>query len=328
MTELRAPGKKDKTLPPVTHSVQTEAFYRAALQKAIANMTSSYEWWIASKYRAAVEANEARLPIAMDASPGDAMKGLFGELARLRAYWSKYFDDFAGKLAEQATEKWYADNANSWQGKLKRAGFDIKMQLTPSQKLILKAKVPENVALIRSIQEQYHTDIEGIVLRNFTAGRDLSTMADQIKAKGQVPTRRAAFIARDQSNKASAQMNGARQRELNLKFATWVHSSAGKEPRHSHVTAGREQFVFDTQKGIDFGDGFGFVLPGEAINCRCTSRSIIPALGRGDIESLDDLDPVGKYPGAYKAKAGKSAGPKMKQDVTKTRLPGKPIKYS
>lgn len=273
MTELRAPGKRDITLGAVTHNAGTEAKYRQALAKAIANMTASYEWWIGSKYRAALTANEAagRLPepdMALDAKgPSGKADDLFGELNRLRAYWTDHFDKLAKKLAEQTTWQWYRDNEIAWGGKLKRAGFDIKMQLTASQKLILKAKVPENVALIRSIQQDYHKDVEGIVTRSFVKGRDLATMADEIKARGGVSTRRAAFIARDQSNKATAQMNSARQKDLGLVWAVWIHSSAGKEPRHSHVKAGREQWVFNTQQGVDFGDSFGHVLPGEAINC-------------------------------------------------------------
>ena len=248
---------------------------------------------------------------------------------RLRTYWQKHFDELSGRLADQALQGWYDANATAWVGQLKRAGFDIKLQLTPAQKLILRAKVQENVALIRSIPQQYHQAIEGDVLRAFTAGRDLATLQDELQQRGAVTQRRAAFIARDQANKATADMNAARQRELGLEWAVWIHSAAGKEPRKSHVTAGREQWVFSTQQGIDFHDGFGHVLPGQAINCRCISRTIIPALGRGDIEGLQDLDAVSGFPGAYRAKAGKSAGPKPQQDVTKTRSPaGAPVRYS
>ena len=331
--DLRAPGKKDVTLAPIAPNAQSRLKYTRALQKAVANMSASYEWWIGARYRRAVEANQAagRLAdIAMDANTpfGDA-SDLFGELARLRKYWSNYFDKFAKKLAEQATETWYRDNANMWEGRLRRAGFDVPMKLTPSQRLILKAKVPENVALIKSIHDDYHKDIEGIVSRNFLKGRDLAAMSEQIKKRGKVTQDRAAFIALDQANKATAQMNDARQRELGIQYCVWQHSSAGKEPREKHVRAGREQWVFKVGAGIDFGDQFGVVLPGEAIKCHCTSRSIIPALGRGDIESDEDLEPVPGYPGAYRAKKGKSAGAKQKMDVTKTRVPaGSPVKYS
>lgn len=335
--ELRNPGKRAIVLGAIVPSAQTEATYRRDLSKAIANMSASYEYWLRAKYRRALDTNQAagRLPDpsrAQDADtpgPSESAGDLFEELARLRAHWEKHFDTLASKLAAQAVQAMYGDNVFAWSSKLKRAGFDIKLQMTPAQKLILKAKVPENVALIRSIQQDYHKDVEGIVSRNFLKGRDLATMADEIKERGGVTTRRAALIARDQSNKATAQMNAARQNELGLRFATWLHSSAGKEPRKNHVRAGREQWIFDTQVGIDFGDGFGKVLAGEAINCKCHSRTIIPALGRGDVESFEDLEPVPGFPGAYRAKAGKSAGEKQKQDVVFTRSPaGSPVKYS
>lgn len=333
--ELRNPGKRDIVLGAIVPNVQTEVAYRNALAKAIANMTASYEYWMRSKYRRALDTNMAagRLPdptTAQDALPGpsESASDMFDELARLRAHWEQHFHRMSAKLATQMLEAMYADNTRSWGSKLKRAGFDIELQLSPPQKLILKAKLPENVALIRSIQQDYHKDIEGIVSRNFLKGRDLATMAEEIQERGGVSTRRAALIARDQSNKATAQMNAARQQELGLNWATWIHSSAGKEPRHTHVKAGREQWIFDTQAGINFGDSFGQVLPGEAINCRCHSRTIIPALGRGDVQSEDDLEPVAGFPGAYRAKAGRSAGEKQKQDVVFTRLPGQPVKYS
>lgn len=349
--ELRAPGKRDIVLGAIVTNAQTEAAYRQALTKAVANMSASYEYWLRSKYRRALDTNQAagRLPdpeLAQDIDiqnpfgepdpeapkppgPSASAGDLFDELARLRAHWEKHFDTLASKVAAQMVQALYRDNTIAWSSKLKRAGFDIELQLTPAQKLILKAKVPENVSLIRSIPQQYHKDVEGIVSRNFLKGRDLATMADEIKTRGEVTTQRAAFIARDQANKATAQMNAARQNELGLTWATWIHSSAGKEPRATHVRAGREQWIFDTQTGINFGDSFGQVLPGEAINCRCHSRTIIPALGRGDVKSADDLEPVPGFSGAYRAKAGRSAGEKQKQDVVRTRSPaGSPVKYS
>jgi uncharacterized protein with gpF-like domain len=255
-------------------------------------MTRSYEHWLRASYARALEANAdaGRIPdLAMDdvrggRTPGASQSDLFKEMRRLQAYWNDYFDKFAQSLAKRITDDWYRDNKTAWQGKLKRAGFDIELQLTAAQRTLLKTKVVENVALIKTIPQQYHARVEGTVLRSFTAGRDLKTMSEELYKCGTVTKHRAAFIARDQANKATAQMNSARQGELGITQAVWIHSSAGKEPRAAHVRAGRERWVFDTAKGIDFGDGFGFVRPGEAINCRCISRSIIPAIGR-------DLDP-------------------------------------
>lgn len=293
-------------LAPIRPSEILHKRYRDELDRAIRTMQRSYLWWLSNRYRAALEANvEAnRLPdLAQDAAPGSKARTLFAELKRLQKHWDAYFDQLATRLATKTVDALYRENANAWKGQMRKAGFTVDMQLTPSQKLILDAKTQENVSLIRSIPEQFHKDVEGIVLRSFVAGRDLHTMADQIKARGDVTTRRAVLIARDQSNKMTAQMNAARQRELGLTYAVWKHSSAGKEPRHEHVRAGREGWIFDTQKGVDFGDGFGFVLPGEAINCRCVSRTIIPAIGRGLTNGKqfdpEKLEAVSGFPGAY-----------------------------
>ena len=83
--------------------------------------------------------------------------------------------------------------------------------------------------------------------------------------------RRAAFIARDQTNKAKAAIEKARWQELGITEAIWMHSHAGKEPRPSHVAANGKRL--NVNKGM-YLDG-KWVQPGEEINCRCTSRAVI-----------------------------------------------------
>ncbi|AAQ73363.1 gp17 [Burkholderia phage Bcep1] len=309
---LRMPGRDDKVLAPVSVDRQTEAMYRRKLERAVALMAASYLRSIERKYGRALEANvdTGRLPdIAQDASaqaPGAASSDMFDEMKRLRDYWQRYFDTFAREVTTGAFEDLYVDNQRMWQSRLRNAGFDIKLDMTPSQRLVMKAKVQENVALIRSISQEYHTAVEGEVLRHFIAGRDLKGLQDKLVERGKVTTNRAAFIARDQCNKATAQFNSARQRELGLHWATWQHSSAGKEPRPNHVRAGREKWIFNTQVGIDFGDKFGSVLPGEAINCRCSSRTIIPGMGRTPGGREFDPGALGEitgFPGAYREAA-------------------------
>jgi uncharacterized protein with gpF-like domain len=270
-------------------------------------MLDSYLWWLSSRYREAVESNAAagRVPdLAQDASPKSAQQRLLAELSRLQTYWQKHFEQLANKLVRRWAGASYKDNANAWKAQARRAGFTVDMRLTPAQATVLDTAVANNVALIKSIPAQFATDVQGIVSRSFVAGRDLATMADELRKRGGVTVDRAALIARDQSNKLTADMNSARQRELGLQWAVWKHSSAGKEPRPNHVKAGREEWIFDTQIGIDFGDKFGHVLPGQAINCRCGSRTLIPAIGRnlasGKVFDPDKLEPVPGFPGAYR----------------------------
>ena len=270
-------------------------------------MVKSYLWWISNRYQTAVEANAdaGRIPdLAQDAAPKTAQQRLLAELGRLQKHWESHFKDVAKRLATRWVGASYRDNANAWKAQARRAGFTVDMQRTPAQRAVLDVAVPENVSLIKSIPQQFATDVHGIVTRSFLAGRDLHTMADALRKRGSITVDRAALIARDQSNKLTADMNAARQRELSLWWAVWKHSSAGKEPRVNHVRASREEWIFNTQVGIDFGDGFGYVLPGKSIRCRCGSRTLIPAIGRnlasGKVFDPEKLEPVPGFPGAYR----------------------------
>jgi uncharacterized protein with gpF-like domain len=63
-----------------------------------------------------------------------------------------------------------------------------------------------------------------------------------------------------------------RQKELGITKAIWVHSGGGKHPRPEHVAfSGKE---YDVEKGA-YLEG-KWTWPGFEINCRCTSRSVIP----------------------------------------------------
>lgn len=301
--------KRRSQLAEVRPSLTAEQAYLAALRKAIKAMAKSVEYWTLAAYRAAIDANQDAETVpdpevvrAEDAkSAGMERRRLFGRLNDLRKRWERYFDDLAKRIATDAVEAAYAANKTAWQQRAKQEGFDIPMVLTDAQRTIMDVKVRDNVELITSIPEQYFKRIIGDVSRGFLAGRDVEHIAGKLHEAGHVTRTRAALIARDQSNKLTAQMNSARQRELGIRYAYWKHSSVDKDPRPNHLRASREKWVYDTQVGIDFGDQFGYVQPGEAINCRCGSRSIIPAI---DEEITPDmLEPVSGFPGAYKLKS-------------------------
>lgn len=297
--------RKEKQLAPVLPALAAEQAYERKLVVAIKAMAKSVDFWTLAKYKAALKSNRdagtiADQEAAQDASPFADQRELFRELTNLRKRWERHFASMARKLAVDVIESAYKSNKAAWQGRVRREGFDIPMQLTAAQRTIMDVKVQDNVALIKSIPAQYFTKIEGDVSRGFLAGRDLESIAAELR-KAEVSTvKRAALIARDQSNKLTAQMNSARQRELTIRWAYWKHSNVKEIARPNHLRASREGWIYDTQVGIDFGDSFGFVLPGVAINCRCGSRSIIPAIDE-DL-SPDDLVAVPGFPGAFRKK--------------------------
>ena len=66
----------------------------------------------------------------------------------------------------------------------------------------------------------------------------------------------------------------ARQDELGISQAIWVRSGAGKHPRPTHDAMNGTKY--DVNKGMWDPAVERWIFPGEEINCRCISRSIIP----------------------------------------------------
>ena len=68
---------------------------------------------------------------------------------------------------------------------------------------VARALFEENVNLIKSIPQHYFTEVTGLVQRSASMGRDVEFLADELHKRYEITRRRAEFIARDQSNKAT-----------------------------------------------------------------------------------------------------------------------------
>ena len=159
---------------------------------------------------------------------------------------------------------------------LKDAGFAVEWKLTPAANEVMQATIGEQIGLIRSIAQQHLTAVEGLVMRSVTTGRDLKQLTDDLQHQFGVTRRRAALIARDQNNKATATITRVRQQELGITHAVWVHSHGGKEPRPSHLKAGKEGVVYEIAEGWLDPDVGERIWPGTLINCRCVCKPIMP----------------------------------------------------
>ncbi len=261
------PKSKDKILPPVRANPTLEIRFRRKLLGLIEEMHRSVAYWIVAQYR------ETPPAFAEDASPANSLQR---EMDALKVRWFRKFDEDAEKLAEYYADAIQDRSDAALKGILKKSGFSVKFRMTKAQRDIKQATVHENVSLIKSIPAKYLGDVEGMVMRSVQTGRDLGSLSKSLQKSYNVTKRRAALIARDQNNKATSAMNRARQSELGIKQAIWVHSHAGKTPRPSHLKAGRDKVKYDIDKGWYDPDEGEYILPGQLINCRCTSKSIIP----------------------------------------------------
>lgn len=244
-----------------------EAKYRAALRASVAEMQRSVLYWLTAAYRKEPP-RVARL-VAEDATPAQKIQSTMNDLA---ARWIAKFDEWSPKIAEAYLTSMFTATDNAFQQALKDSGWAVKFTMTPAVRDAFNASLQENVGLIRSIPAQYLQQVEGVVMRSYSAGRDLQAMVKGIKALYPAVGDRAELIARDQSNKANAVVNRARQMELGITEAVWMHSGGGKTPRPDHVAANGKRYKIAAGCKIS-GE---YIQPGELINCRCTSRAVLP----------------------------------------------------
>lgn len=262
--KLVAPTPKAIKLAAIRANAGVEAAYRKKLQELIAEMSRSVIYWT----RAAWNKSPPLASMAQDAAFDDLRR----IMERLGKHWQKRFDKLGPELAKVFVNGATVHTEAAFTASLKNAGFAVKFSPTKASMEGYQAVLAENVGLIRSIPAEHLKAVEGDVWRAVSGGYDLKTLTDTLQSRYGVTHKRAAFIARDQSNKAKAVIEHVRRREFGITQAIWQHSGAGKEPRPSHLAADGKPYELDSGLLLD-GE---WVLPGTAPNCRCTSRAVIP----------------------------------------------------
>lgn len=244
-----------------------EVSYRKSLDRMISDMAASFQFWIKVLYK---KYPPKISEIVQDSKPPseEAEK----QLAILSSIWKNKFNEVADRLATKNIGGIFKTSQTSMQESLGSAGLSVKFKMTPSVMDALNASISENVGLIKSIPVQYHKQVEGIVMRAYSSGRDLETLSNELMELHPITKKRATLIARDQCNKANSVVNRVRMLESGIKKAIWMHSHAGKQPRKDHVASNGK--VYNVSEGCYISGEY--IQPGQLINCRCTSRPVIP----------------------------------------------------
>jgi SPP1 gp7 family putative phage head morphogenesis protein len=261
-------AKKEKTLPPVHPNCGVEMDFRRRLLKIIRQMNADVTQTLSVAFRA-----DPPTITANDADPADALRRAMADLSKR---WTARFDEAAEELAAYFAQAASQRTDTALKAILRKAGISIKFKLTAAQRDILKATVNESVALIRNLPDQYLTSVNTAVMQSVKTGRDLGGLTDELAKIHGISRRRAATISRDQNNKASGALTRARFIELGIVEAVWKHSHGGRVPRPAHVAMDGKKF--NVKEGMYDSKEDRNVHPGELINCRCTSRPIIPSL--------------------------------------------------
>lgn len=258
--------RHQKVLRPLHANAGIGAEYQARLDALIREMQKSYVYWLRAQYR------DNPPLMAQDASPS---RELETELRKLGARWRVRMGDAANKLARFFTQRVSNQTERQLKKILRDGGMSVRFAITPEHQDIIRATVAENVSLIKSIHSQYHTQVEGLVMRSVAAGRDLSNLVKELEARYSITRDRAKLIALDQNNKATMAIRRERELSIGLDRGIWLHSHGGKEPRKTHLAnSGKEFSVKDGWYDPD-PKVLKNIWPAELIRCRCTWKPIV-----------------------------------------------------
>lgn len=267
--QLRSPTGKPIALAPVHPNVGITVNYRKRLDKMIAEMQRSVCYWITATYRA----NPPEL--AHDAS---AAAMLIGEMKRLGNQWLGRANAAAKRLGEYFATSVNKRSDAALRSILKDSGFSVKFTMTRAMNDVMQATIGAQVELIKSIASEHLSEVQGLVMRSVQEGRDVGGLTKQLEERYGITRRRAALIARDQNNKATAAMQRVRYEELGITKAIWMHSGGGKEPRPTHVAFSQGRLngpVYNVTEGWLDPAVNQRIWPGTLINCRCVSRPVV-----------------------------------------------------
>jgi uncharacterized protein with gpF-like domain len=265
LARARAQRSQVRTLAPVRPNAGIRANYRRRLEALVDMLHASIVHWLSAAYR--------RSPpvLAQDESPA---RELHREVRKLTKRWQKRVNDLAPDMANTFASRIKGHTDAALGQEIKNSGLVAKFRLTRELNDAFQAVIGENISLIKSIAARHLADVEALVMRSVQHGRDLGELTKALEERYKLTRKRAAFLARDQNNKATSVINRARQLGLGITEAIWEHSAGGNKPRPGHVKAGREQKRFDLKRGA-YIDG-DWIFPGELPNCRCVARPVIP----------------------------------------------------
>lgn len=190
------------------------------------------------------------------------------------------FDSKAMSAATWLAKRVSKNVDKQWNDSMEAMGFpEFKAKFSNGVWNVMEGVVEDNVNLIKSIPQKHFNMIRTAVTNSLRSGGDLEALTKRLEKIKGITTRRAAFIARDQLNKATQDIIDQRELENGITKGRWVHSLARLHPRKSHLAAGRKGLIFDLQKGAWLKDDntgkYEWVKPGRKPNCGCTHRAVI-----------------------------------------------------
>ena len=182
--------------------------------------------------------------------------------------------------------------ANKWHRarftKTMRRFFGVRIDLLRDTPIDLEARVRENVNLIRTIPERFHTGLaQKIEAIQTDKPFDQQKLRNVLRKEYKSSTFNAKRIARDQTSKLTGQLNQARQTEVGVDSYTW-QTSEDERVRPEHSDNNGQVFAWNSPPPATG-------HPGEDVQCRCVAVAVIRPPASAPIQQ-PNVQPTGAVP--------------------------------
>lgn len=265
----------------LNYNAALQAQYARDIERLIAYMIKQTMHEISNLFnsKTSVEFFKSQEKVAaMDASIASQARILLNKLTKRL---TDIFGMKAKTLAERMIKSTLKISKNNLHSSLEQltGGLSLKTGIvSKGLENVAKASIEENVALIKSIPQEYFKNVTGAVMRSITTGRGIADLIPEIQKYDGQTKRRGRNLALDQTRKAYNSINAQKMQSLNIKQFAWIHSGGGQTPRKSHQKIDGVIFSFENlyaeqaKLGVPESDRG---IPGNAINCRCVMQPVI-----------------------------------------------------
>lgn len=255
-------GKGTALIP----SAAIRSWYQQQMDFVIAAMVKDYK----EEINRALDREAVKEFFATDAAATSTMKQT---LDQLNQKWNDVFKGFAKSTSKKFVDQSDDQSKSTVQFSLSTAGIEQpKLIYTENISNTLNAAQDFNNTLIAGIQESVHEKIYTAVMLSLTSPnpeeQGQSGIENALREIGSFAKGRAKLIARDQTSKLYSSLADERMQQNGVDEFEWMHSSAGKVPRKSHVDKDGMVFKLNDPR-LWQGPKADQGPPGWAINCRC-----------------------------------------------------------
>lgn len=218
--------------------------------------------------------------VAMDASLTSQVRITLNALAKK---WNKRFNLFSKNFSADLMQEVAALSGSDLNRSLEKLSGGVRIDadtMSDTTKEIIKASTQQSTSLIRSISQDYISEVQEGLMRAIVSPSGSFTEAkekinDLLSSRYKKYRNKAKNTTLDQIRKAYSGITDNRMRDVGVEEYEWVHSGGSVDPRdyHKNVLNGNV-FSLDKPPVINPKTG-GRGHPGDAINCKCFKRPIV-----------------------------------------------------